>query len=318
MRSVSTLASSVFCLSIAFAFQVHGQSPLRLPNQAPYQTPYQGQYQTQSQVQNQLQNELPSQGPFYTIDETAAPQASQDLTLGGSPSSQSSTSFSAPGLAIQVKAAAISLLKWALHNTTAPAPTQPYNRLFHFGRWINDPTDETCYNTRSKVLIRDSAAPVSFRPQNHCVVERGAWNEPYTGQRIMDSQAIQIDHMVPLKNAYISGAWQWNYRTRCLYANFMGNKFHLISSSGTENMRKGDRGPDMYLPPATGYRCQYLEDWLKIKLIWKLHMTQSEVAAIHAEIQRDHCDLRSFVVSQSLLKAQRAEIFNHQELCHDR
>jgi hypothetical protein len=262
-----------------------------------------------------------TQGSFYTIDETTPSSASSNLSLTTTSLTTSTTTpevFSGPGLALQAKSIVISLLKWALHTSSGPAPQEPYNRLFHFGRWINDPTDETCYNTRSKVLIRDSAAPVSFRLQNHCVVDRGAWNEPYTGQRLTDSHAIQIDHMVPLKNAYMSGAWRWNYRTRCLYANFMGNRFHLISSSGTENMRKGDSGPDEYLPPAISYRCQYLENWLKIKLIWKLRMTQSEVAAIHDAIQREHCDPRSFSLSLAQLKAQRAEIYNHPELCHDR
>jgi hypothetical protein len=261
---------------------------------------------------------------FYTIEE---PTDLEKETLPRGSSAGFTTNnymqpvdkmFSMEGMAIQARQAAVSLLRWALHKKAAPAPKQAYDRVGHFGRWINDPNDETCYNTRSKVLIRDSKTPVSFRSQNHCVVDRGQWNEPYKGQKVIQSSGIQIDHMVPLKNAYISGAWQWNFQTRCMYANFMGNNFHLISADAVENMRKGERGPNLYLPPAQTYRCKYIENWLKIKLIWRLTMTQEEVAAIHDQIKENKCNPTDFVLSDQEIKTQRKLIYSHPEMCPER
>src|SRR5690606_36654672 len=153
------------------------------------------------------------------------------------------------------------------------------------------PTDNICMNTRARVLVRDSQSPVTFRGNRDCVVDSGLWNEPYTGEQVTSSRQIQIDHMVPLKNAYVSGAWRWDYKTRCLYANFMGYRYHLVSSDAKQNMSKGDLGPDGYLPPNIAYRCQYLKNWLAVQLIWGLSLTLTEAQAIHDTVYALGCNL---------------------------
>ncbi len=248
---------------------------------------------------------------YYTIDETQTSLVSYPVSPDISPVNN----FSFLSITAYARSLALNLLRWTLH---AEAPKQPYikyDRKFHFGRWINDPKDDTCYNTRAKVLIRDSEALVSFKEKNHCLVEKGDWADPYAGTTILESHDIQIDHMVPLKNAYLSGAWEWNFQTRCVYANFMGNKFHLIAASGHENMSKGDKAPDRYMPPNESYRCQYLENWLKIKLIWRLKMTPSEVEAIRDGIKNNACDSRKFSLSAAELKLQRKLIYDNSDLC---
>lgn len=217
-----------------------------------------------------------------------------------------------------VRAMAVNLLRWTYHDQGITHPHDKYNRTLHFGRWINDPNDQTCYNTRARVLIRDSATQVDFKDSNHCVVEKGTWNDPYSGATMHESTKIQIDHMVPLKNAYISGAWEWNFQTRCTYANFMGNTFHLISASGHENMSKGDSSPEEYLPPMQTYRCDYIENWLKIKLIWKLRMSRAEVEAIRKAIKENSCNPRRFAMSAIELKHQRRLIYERQSDCPNR
>jgi len=248
---------------------------------------------------------------YYTIDETqpsfTEPVVEKEL--------RPENFFSMTVMVAKVRALAVSLLRWTLHPESPGIPREKYNRIMHFGRWVNDPTDKNCYNTRAKVLIRDSVAPVSFKQRNHCLVENGGWYDPYEGKDVSTSRDIQIDHMVPLKNAYVSGAWEWDFQTRCMYANFMGNEFHLISASGRENMRKGDRSPDQYMPPNLAYRCEYLENWLKIKLIWKLKLTPSEVEAIRSGIEENGCDAKKFALSQGELRRQRKLINEHNYLC---
>lgn len=249
---------------------------------------------------------------YYTItEETSARTTFGNDTTNLSPFS--TMPFSE--IVVSARAVVLSLLNWTLHSEALLPPADRYRRQFHFGRWINDPDDETCFNTRAKVLIRDSEAPVSFKEKNHCLVEKGRWADPYTGSNLDESAQIQIDHMVPLKNAYVSGASEWDYQTRCHYANYMGNTFHLISASGRENMRKGDASPARYIPPNQAYRCQYLENWLKIKLIWKLKMVPAEVAAIRQGIIENACSPENFQLSPAELRQQRHLIYDGTDVC---
>ncbi|MNT82919.1 hypothetical protein D3C72_2227180 [compost metagenome] len=95
----------------------------------------------------------------------------------------------------------------------------------------------------------------------------------------------------------------------------MGFKDHLISAEAHENMSKGDRGPEGYLPPNESYRCEYIRNWLTVKTIWGLSMTSAEAQAIHENIQAYHCDMKSFRLPQAELKRQRDNIQNNIEFC---
>jgi hypothetical protein len=199
----------------------------------------------------------------------------------------------------------VSLLNWVRHNGAPPEATVPYNRKRHFGTWTDDPQDNDCFNTRAEVLIRESHRKVSYSPKNPCIVDRGLWKDPYTGNLFESSRQIQIDHIVPLKNAYISGAWKWTPAKRCTYANFMANSYHLLAVSGSENSKKGDRGPDQYMPPEESFACEYLEDWLKVKMIWGLIMLPEEVQAVRKHIHAQHCRLSDLTISRQELEEMR-------------
>ena len=254
---------------------------------------------------------------YYTIDEGQDSFAPQAHTVA-SPDISPLGAFSYEKLVAYARTVALSLLRWNYHDQAPGHPPAKYNRKLHFGRWINDPNDNTCFNTRAKVLVRDSLGTVSFKETNRCIVEKGQWNDPYAGEVVEESKQLQIDHMVPLKNAYMSGAWEWNFQTRCVYANYMGNDFHLVTAGGHENMSKGDSTPENYIPPNESYRCEYLENWLKIKLIWKLKMIRGEVEAIRQAIKDSGCDSRRFALSQLELKRQRKLIYENRYNCPDR
>ena len=138
-----------------------------------------------------------------------------------------------------------------------------YNRRTMFGSWVNKPDDGSCLNTRALVLIRDSEKNVSFE-DDKCTVREGHWHDDYTNKIYTKKEDIQIDHVVALKNAYMSGAYRWGFRARCLYANYLGNSYHLKSVNSIENMRKGDKAPDRYMPPNSNHACHYIKNWLSI------------------------------------------------------
>jgi hypothetical protein len=199
----------------------------------------------------------------------------------------------------------IPLTRWLQHNSAPPVPPVKYNRLNHFGTWILDPTGKTCVNTRAQVLIRDSKSPVTYWPNDQCVVKTGTWDDPYTGRRFFASGDIQIDHVVPLKQAFDTGAWRWNYKSRCTYGNFMANNYHLLPVNSRENMSKGDKSPERYMPPNRKVTCSYLQAWLQIKLAWGLIMLDSEAKGIQDIFKRSGCNASQFTIDRQELLRQR-------------
>lgn len=218
-------------------------------------------------------------------------------------------------LAIAASKKVYSLLKWKKGVYAKEPAVDPYKRTLHFGRWINDPNDNLCFNTRAKVLVRDSKKDVVFKDNNHCIVDRGEWDDPYTNETLLQSRQVQIDHMVPLKNAYISGAYQWSFRNRCLYANYMGAEYHLISSDARENMRKGDRTPADYMPPNNPYACTYVKNWLSVKFLWNLKMSKTESEAIQNLIKTHHCNPQIFQMTYQEAAFQKQFMKDNLNLC---
>lgn len=208
-----------------------------------------------------------------------------------------------------------SLLEFDFHNQRYGDVAEPYKRERHFGKWIVDTARERCLNTRAQVLIRDSRVAVTLRSSG-CSVEAGEWSDPYSGQTLYHADEVQIDHFVPLKNAYMSGASRWSFQKRCLYANFLGNSFHLLPVAGDENQRKSDHTPEEYMPKNNAYRCQYLQQWLKAKLIWSLALSTSEKKSVSEQIQKYRCSADMMTMSQSELIEQRRFIADNINLCH--
>jgi hypothetical protein len=170
-----------------------------------------------------------------------------------------------------------------------------------------------CLNTRGIVLKRDSSAAVDVNA--NCTVTAGLWHDPYTNRSYNDADEIQIDHVVALKNAYMTGAYQWNKAKRCLYANYLGNKFHLMSVNGPENMKKSDKSPSEYIPPNESYVCEYLRNWLEIKYIWNLRMTPREIKAIETEVEANDCSDDFMTIPASEIASQRNYMEKNKNLC---
>ena len=194
-----------------------------------------------------------------------------------------------------------------IHPPATSATVPPYNRAKQFGGWVDQDPLHPCYDTREMVLDReaDPNVSVTFKPPKNCTIDEGLWHEPYTGADVTSAADLQIDHVVPLALAYYAGAYAWKGPTRCTYANFIANGFHLRAVNGHENVAKGDRGPDNYLPPNEADHCSYVSDWMKIKAIWQLTTTQSEIDAILNVINDENCDPSLLNMDSNELAKQR-------------
>lgn len=134
-----------------------------------------------------------------------------------------------------------------------------------WGGWIDEDGDGL--NTRHEVLAEESL----IKPivSNNKVIS-GKWFDKYTGKYFTNPSDLDIDHLVPLKNAYISGASNWSKKKKNRYYNYLKYDNHLIAVSKSANRNKSDKSPVDWLPPNKDYQCEYVREWFKIKTAWGL------------------------------------------------
>ena len=107
--------------------------------------------------------------------------------------------------------------------------------------------DGDCQDTRQEVLIEESEIAVTFTNSDDCRVLAGRWTDPYSGDVFTDPRHLDVDHMVPLRNAQRSGGWEWTKQRREAYANDLDNPEHLIAVDRSLNRSKSDQGPDKWM-----------------------------------------------------------------------
>ncbi|GMA87462.1 hypothetical protein GCM10025868_27120 [Angustibacter aerolatus] len=134
-----------------------------------------------------------------------------------------------------------------------------YSRAAFGPAWAD--VDGNGCDTRDDVLRRDLDGE-RYRPGTQgCVVVSGTLHDPYTGSTIrfvrgeQTSQAVQIDHVVALSDAWQTGAQQWTPSLRQRFANDPRN---LLAVDGPTNQAKGDGDAATWLPPRRAARCAYV------------------------------------------------------------
>ena len=142
-------------------------------------------------------------------------------------------------------------------------------------------------NTRDEILKRDSRTPVV--ESVGCKIISGDWYCGYDNITVTDPTGIEIDHVVALKEAWDSGAWQWSLEQRGAYAN---DPRTLRAVTTASNRAKGDKDPSNWLPPNPGDVCAFIGDWVSIKARWAMTMDQSEYGRIGNLLNGDCFGLR--------------------------
>lgn len=149
-----------------------------------------------------------------------------------------------------------------------------YDRELYFGSWTDE--DGDCQNTRAEVLIQESLSVLGFRSSSNCVVDNGEWLDPYTNNLYYFASELDVDHVVPLYNAWQSGAYLWNDFKREEFANDMIFDDHLIAVDKYQNRQKGAKDPSEWMPANSNFHCEYVAIWIEIKYLWELTVTTSE------------------------------------------
>lgn len=112
-----------------------------------------------------------------------------------------------------------------------------------------------------------------------CNVIAGKWYSEYDKRTVNDPSDVDIDHMVPLAEAWRSGASQWDDQRRADFANDL-TRPQLIAVSASSNRAKGDQDPSKWKPSNRDFWCTYAQDWITVKAFWRLTVTAAEKVAL--------------------------------------
>ncbi|HQZ33816.1 MAG TPA: HNH endonuclease family protein [Ilumatobacteraceae bacterium] len=157
-----------------------------------------------------------------------------------------------------------------------------YNRDL-FAVWSD--LDGNGCDTREDVLSAEEIGAQQAE-QVGCELPAGTWYSVYDATTTASPSTFDIDHLVPLKEAWDSGAWDWSPERRIAFANDMTDQRTLLAVSAESNRSKGDKDPSNWLPEP-GHVRQYLSDWVAIKARWSLSMDESEYGRIRNLLRRE-------------------------------
>ncbi|HTH87212.1 HNH endonuclease family protein [Mycobacterium sp.] len=179
----------------------------------------------------------------------------------------------------------------------AALPVKGWDRQTDFSRyrfgepWSDDVNVEFGHNgcnTRDDILRRDLTQLV-VRPGT-CYAQSGVLIDRYTGESIAfvrgpdSSEAIQIDHVVSLSDAWYKGARDWDEQRRRDFANDPRN---LLAVGAKANFDKAFRDANAWLPPNPAFRCEFVARQIAVKAAYRLWVSANEKRAMAAVL--DHC-----------------------------
>lgn len=144
-----------------------------------------------------------------------------------------------------------------------------YNRKA-FAHWLDE--DNDCQNTRHEILISRSLSPVVLNKKN-CLALTGKWQDFYYNEVLLKSSDIDIDHVVPLRHAFDSGASGWDSKRKAIFANDLEN---LVITNKKYNRQKGAQTISTWLPIQKDYACKYVKKWFYIKSKYSLSISKEE------------------------------------------
>jgi len=179
----------------------------------------------------------------------------------------------------------------------AALPVKGWDRQTDFSRyrfgepWSDDVNVEFGHNgcnTRDDILRRDLTQLV-VRPGT-CYAQSGVLIDRYSGESIAFvrgpdcSEAIQIDHVVSLSDAWYKGARDWDEQRRRDFANDPRN---LLAVGAKANFDKAFRDANAWLPPNPAFRCEFVARQIAVKAAYRLWVSANEKRAMAAVL--DHC-----------------------------
>ncbi|MBB1503112.1 HNH endonuclease [Propioniciclava sp. MC1683] len=138
--------------------------------------------------------------------------------------------------------------------------------------WPSEPV-ATC-DIRQAALWREGR---NVAYTSACDILSGTWLDAYTVVTLYDKSDVDVDHIVPLAEAWRAGAASWTTTQRTAFAN---DQLEVIAVDDGANQSKGDKGPDLWKPPNQAAHCLYAKRWIAIKTKYALTVSAPEKSAL--------------------------------------
>ena len=184
-------------------------------------------------------------------------------------------------------------LRTAIRNLPVASETPRGYERSKFRHWVD--ADGDCQDTRDEVLKAESKVKVSG-----CDIGTGRWFSYYDRATWRNSSDVDIDHLVPLKEAWDSGARRWNADTRKQYANDLRDGRSLVAVTDNVNQSKSDRDPAEWMPRYG--KCRYVKEWTAVKIRWGLKVNRPEKRKL-ARVAAGCTNVRITVTMATIVKA---------------
>lgn len=136
--------------------------------------------------------------------------------------------------------------------------------------------------TRQEVLLEETDIPATVT--GVCTITAGQWLSYYDNVIHLDPSAVEMDHLVALKEAWASGAWAWTDAQRQGYSNDVDDYRTLTMVTAAVNTAKSDKDPASWLPSYHPARCTYVSEWVAVKWRWNLSVDPAEKSALQTLI----------------------------------
>lgn len=206
------------------------------------------------------ENPMPTFGFVQQGAASSAPELSQGVAPGAKLNGPSASSVLS---SLQVK---------------GKAPATGYDRNGKFGNGWKDFDGNKC-DERQDTLTRDMSK-IKYKDAKDCQLASGTLADAYTGTTInwkVNSGSVDIDHVVALRNVWISGGQQLSQEQRVAVSN---DPLNLMASQASANRSKGDANAAEWLPTNKSFRCQYVATQISVKSKYSLSVTPAEKDAM--------------------------------------
>jgi len=188
-------------------------------------------------------------------------------TATSSPNSVTSSTVAPQSVSTRERLAVLSI-------DDRPSPQGSYRRE-EWPHWAD--VDGNGCDARQDALAAWSVVPATVNRSGTCKVVVGSWVSPYDQMASNNPSDFDVDHLVPLENAFRSGGWAWSTERRRAFAN---NPGELVVASASSNRSKGSDPPNEWRPAFRDSWCAYADGWVKVKSAWGLTVTTSERDAL--------------------------------------
>jgi hypothetical protein len=149
-----------------------------------------------------------------------------------------------------------------------------------FKHWVG--VGSGCDSRKSVIISEAIVKPIV---EKGCVIKGGEWLSIYDLVKVTEAGKLDVDHMVPLAEAWDSGASTWDDLKREKYANDQTDPRHLIAVTGPSNRSKSDQDPAEWMPTNKAYHCEYIANWVSIKVRWGLSIDAKEKTSLVANLK---------------------------------